>query len=400
MRGSETANPQHPSILARCQRLLFSPLRAPRLTFAGACLVGIVTLSRESVAQPVTTVPTATIKALMGRLQEPVQITALPNQPSQLVVVERRGHVRIINNGKIAKKDLLDIEAILSPGENPGLSGIAFPPNFTSSREVYVSYTDKQGDTIVGRFPTSESKTADEDELSVVLKVVQPNPHLHVSALAFGPEGYLYLALGDSPNRKGSPSLAQRLDSLFGKVLRLDISDPTRYKIPSDNPYAKNTDLSAPEIWASGVRNPIHISFDPVSKRAIVIDSGQDQQEINLLDRGGNYGWNLMEGSRCLAASCEVREFTPPLFEYRSAPSSHLVGGFTYNGKLFPALQGSFIFGDTGSNTLNYLARRNGTWQRGDLAIATGEIVAVGQGGDGEMYVATSNGALGKVLPH
>jgi len=399
VKGSGTTDHQRPSLFACCQRSLFSTLPAPRLIFAGACLLGIVTSGRESVAQPVTTAPTATIKALAARLQDPVQITALPTQPSQLLVVERRGHVRIINNGKIARKDLLDIEDILSPGENPGLSSIAFPPNFASSHEVYVSYTDKQGDTIVGRFPTTETKTADEDALTVVLKVVQPNPHLHVSALTFGPEGYLYLALGDGPNRKGSQSLAQRLDSLFGKVLRLDISDPTRYKIPADNPYAKKNDLAAPEIWASGVLNPTYISFDPISKRAIVIDSGQGEQEINLLERGGNYGWNLMEGSRCLAASCEGREFTPPLFEYQSAPSSHLVGGFTYNGKLFSALQGSFIFGDTGSKTLNYLTRRNGAWQRGDLAIANGEIVAVGQGGDGEIYVATSNGALGKVLP-
>lgn len=336
------------------------------------------------------------LKPIAQGFEDPIAITSITSEPSKLFVVERSGTVAIVENGKRAKRDLLDIHEILSPQENDALSGVAFAPNYDQTKELYVTYTDKQGDTIVGRFPTKPGQTVDEDALIVVLKVVQPNPHAHRSTIAFAGTDTLLIGLGDAPRKPGATSLAQNSRALFGKILRIGLTDPTRYTIPSDNPFAKRND-AAPEVWALGVQNPLSLSFDPTTKRVMLIDAGREVQELDLIERGKNYGWNIVEGTKCVATTCDLTHFTPPVYSYPAAARSTAVGGFFYNGTSIPGLQGAYIYADSHSKTL-FKAVQNGTsWAVHPLAQASFPIVAVGQGTKGDIYVATSDGSLSVV---
>lgn len=338
--------------------------------------------------------PHLSLKPFAKGFEDVVALTTLPDEPSKIVVVEREGRVRILENGKPAKRDLLDIEDILSPDENPGLSSVAFPSDYSTSKAFYVSYTDKQGDTIIGRFPTKQSETANEEDLIVILKIVQPSPHSHRSYITFGPDGYLYIALGDAPSKRGSRSLAQDPQSLFGKVLRIDTSDPKRFRIPSDNPFAQGK-LGAPEVWASGFQQPKHLSFDFQTKRLFMLDSGREVQEIDLVERGKNYGWNMAEGEECLASKCDSSALTRPLFAYNGSA----VGGFIYTGETHHALKGAYIFADTPSKTVYSMTSSGGTWTRSSVAQAQSPTVALGQGPGGEILVATQDGSITSLVP-
>ena len=324
---------------------------------------------------------------------DPIAITSVPSEPSKLFVVERSGIVAIVENGRRAKRDLLDIEDILAPQENAGLSGVAFAPSYEQTKELYVTYTDKQGDTIVGRFATKAGETVDEDSLIVVLKVVQPHPHAHRSTLTFEGSDTLLIGLGDAPRKPGASSLAQNPRSLFGKVLPIGLPDPSRYTIPTDNPFAKRND-AAPEVWALGVQNPLSLSFDPITKRVLLVDSGRDIQEMDLVERGKNYGWNIVEGTSCLVTACDTANFTPPIYSYSAVARGSAVGGFFYNGTRNPTLQGSYIFADAHSKTLFKLVQNGTAWTRIPVAQANFPIVAVGQGAAGDIYAATGDGTL------
>lgn len=333
------------------------------------------------------------LKPIADGFTEVVEITSTPSEPSKIFVVEREGFVKVIEDGKRTKRDLLDIEEILSPRENAALSSIAFPNNYSDNKTLYVSYTDKQGDTIIGRFVTKRSETVDEDSLAVVLKVVQPSPHTHRSFITFGPDNNLYIALGDASRAAKVSSLAQNPRSLFGKVLRIDLADPSRYTIPSDNPFAKRSD-AAQEIWALGFQQPRHMSFDASTKRLFLVDSGREVQEIDLIERGKNYGWSALEGTQCASAKCDSGAYTAPLFSYKASPQSYAVGGFIYNGSNHPALKGSYLFADSTSKTLSALSQRGAEWTKREVATAAFPIVAIGPGADGEAYVATADGAV------
>ncbi|MEN9846562.1 MAG: hypothetical protein RIS36_1709 [Pseudomonadota bacterium] len=337
------------------------------------------------------------IKPISQGFEDPIAITSIAGEPSKIFVVERVGTVAVIENGKRATRDLLDIKNIISTQEDAGLSGIAFPPNYAQNKEVYATYTDKQGDTVVGRFPTKIDQTADEDSLIVVLKVVQPYPHGHRSALAFAGDDTLLIGLGDAPQKPGVSSLAQNSRSLFGKVLRIAVTDPTRYTIPSDNPFAKRHDMAA-EIWALGIQNPTSISFDPKTKRVMLIDSGRGIQELNLIERGKNYGWNITEGENCVVSTCDMSHFTSPVYSYFATTQSDAIPGFFYNGTTIPTLQGAYLFADSHSKTLFKLAPSGGTWSTTPIARTSFPIVAIGQGVQGQIYIATSDGTLSAVI--
>jgi len=336
------------------------------------------------------------LRSIAQGFEDPVAITSVASEPSKLFVVERGGTVAVVENGKRAKRDLLDIQNILSPQENAGLSGVAFPSAYEQTKEVYVTYTDKQGDTIVGRFPTKPGQTVDEDSLMVVLKVVQPNPHAHRSTIAFAGNDTLLIGLGDGPHKPGVPSLAQNPRALFGKILRIGLADPTRYTIPSDNPFAKRNDAAA-EVWALGIQNPLSLSFDPTSQRVMVVDSGREVQELDLVERGKNYGWNVVEGSTCVTGTCDLVHFTPPTYSYAASARSSAVGGFFYNGTSISGLQGAYIFADSHSKTLFKLVHEGKSWTAHAMLQATFPIVAVGQGAKGEIYVAMGDGSLSAV---
>jgi glucose/arabinose dehydrogenase len=364
-----------------------------------AILFSALSFATIAVAEDSRTATTVRLTPVCKGLREPIAITSSEEEPSRLFVGERYGAVRVCSQGKLQSDDALDIEEILSPSENPGLLSIALPPDFAKSKALYVSYTDKQGDTIVGRFPISASETATEDDLGVVIKFVQPSPHNHRSTIAFGPDKQLYIGLGDVPSHSGMASLAQNRRSIFGKLLRIDTSDPTAYKIPSDNPFAKS-DKAAPEVWALGVQNPTQLSFDKSTQRLFFADAGRTIQEINIADKGKSFGWRIVEGSHCVKSPCSLTSHVPPIHEFSTSPEHKILGGVVYSGKKLPELQGSYIFAEAGASQLFRLHSVDGTWQRESIASTTSPVVAIGQGGDGEVYAATQSGELLTVAPH
>lgn len=356
-------------------------------------LTFFVSLVTTALAEDGTSRTSLKLKPVADGFTEVVEITSTPSEPSKIFVVEREGFVKVIEDGKRTKRDLLNIEEILSPRENAALSSIAFPNNFSASKTLYVSYTDKQGDTIIGRFITKSSEAVDEDSLVVVLKVVQPAPHTHRSYITFGPDENLYIALGDAGRTSKVASLAQNPRSLFGKVLRINLTDPSRYTIPSDNPFAKRSD-AAQELFALGFQQPRHMSFDTPTQRLFLVDSGREVQEIDLIERGKNYGWSVREGAQCASTKCDTGAYTAPLFSYKASPQSYAVGGFIYNGSSHPALKGSYLFADSTSKTLSALSQSGAEWTTREIATAAFPIVAIGPGGDGEAYVATADGTV------
>lgn len=357
--------------------------------------LSFATIAVAEEARPATTVR---LSPVCKGLKEPIAITSSEAEPSRLYIGERRGTVRVCSEGRLQSDDVLDIEEILSPAENPGLLSIALPPDFAKSRILFVSYTDKQGDTIVGRFPISSSETANEDDLAVVIKFVQPSPHNHRSTIAFGPDKQLYIGLGDVPPHSGLASLAQNQRSIFGKLLRIDTSDPTAYKIPSDNPFAKS-DKAAPEVWALGVQNPIQLSFDKGAQRLFFVDAGRAIQEINIADKGKSFGWRVVEGSHCVRSPCSLTSHIPPIHEFSTSPEHKILGGVVYSGKKLPDLQGSYIFAEAGVPQLFRLHSVDGTWHRESIASTSSPVVTIGQGGDGDVYAATQSGELLMVAP-
>lgn len=331
-------------------------------------------------------------------VRDAVAITSSEEDPSTLYVGEREGAVRICTQGKLRNNDALDIEDILSPTENHGLLSIALPPDVASTKALYVSYTDKQGDTIIGRFPLRASETANDEDLAVVIKFVQPSPHNHHSTITFGPDGRLYIGLSDVPTQSGLVSLAQNRKSLFGKILRIDISDPSAYKVPSDNPFAKG-DKAAPEVWSSGIQNPIQLSLDKTNQRIFFADAGRAVQEVNIAERGKSFGWRVVEGSHCVKPACSMKDHVSPIHEF-SAPSGHrIVGGVVYSGRALPHLQGSYIFGETGLDQILRVHYNEGTWKREVIGTTGSPITAIGQGGDGEVYVTTKSGKVLSLSP-
>jgi glucose/arabinose dehydrogenase len=180
--------------------------------------------------------------------------------------------------------------------------------------------------------------------------------------------------------------------------LRIGLTDPTRFSIPSDNPFAKG-DSGAGEVWAFGVQNPLSLSFDPTTKRVMLLDSGREVQELDLIERGNNYGWNLVEGGKCVNAPCDLSHITPPVHSYPASAGGSAVGGFFSSGTSIPELKGAYIFADSHTKTLFKLVHSGNSWTTHPIARASFPIMAVGQGAQGEIYVATSDGSVSVVTP-
>jgi glucose/arabinose dehydrogenase len=312
---------------------------------------------------------------------------------------KRAGRVRVFENGTLKRRDLLSLEDILTPKENLALTSIAVPTTYSAKKLIYLSYTDAQGDIVVGRFELNDTKTLDSEDLQVVLKVVQPIPHNERSFIAFGPDGYLYVALGDTADKKGAEQHAQDLRSPFGKILRIDVSNPDRYTVPKDNPPKKESDRM-PEIWAIGFQNPLHLAFDPLTKAPFLIDAGDTTQEINKIERDKNYGWNVVEGAHCVKNPCDTKPFTPALFEYPRSSDHPIIGGIVYQGSFFPALKGSYLFVNPAMNTLNALREESSHWTAVQVASISVPLTALGEGTNGEIFATTYAGDLIALTPN
>ena len=304
----------------------------------------------------------------------------------------------------------LDIRTRVDFGGEMGLLGMAFHPAFAQNRRFYVNYVRVLGtgqiQSVIAEYQASVSNANQADPASerIVLAVNQPFANHKGGQLAFGPDGFLYIGLGDGGSEGDPLGNGQNLQTLLGKMLRIDVDHTTGalpYAIPADNPFVAGAGL--PEIWAWGLRNPFRFSFDAATGRLFAGDDGQNLfEEIDILQRGGNHGWNVMEGLHCFkpTTGCDTSGLVLPIAEYSHAEGNAVIGGYVYRGAGIPALAGSYVFGDFGAGKIWRLTQdSSGAWQRVLLLSGGPNMSSFGRDAAGELYVVDYGGAILKVTP-
>ena len=340
------------------------------------------------------------LEPFVGGLEAPLLLTHAGDGSERSFIIEQGGTVRSVDNGQLAEEPFLDISNKTEGGGEQGLLGLAFHPDFDRNGRFFVNYTDLAGDTVVAGYG-SDGNRADPASEQVLLKIEQPYPNHNGGHLAFGPDGYLYVATGDGGSGGDPEDNGQDRDALLGKLLRIDVDADDPYGIPADNPFADG-EGGAPEVWAYGLRNPWRFSFDEDSETLWVGDVGQEQlEEINRVaadDPGLNYGWKEMEGSRCFEGDdCDPAGKVRPLTEYGHDLGCSVTGGFVYRGPAFPQLDGAYFFGDYCSGNIWAIdAVADGPVEPTLLFSSERALSSFGLDEEGELYV-TDIGA-GEVL--
>jgi uncharacterized protein (TIGR03437 family) len=322
----------------------------------------------------------------------------------RLFFVQQGGVIRLWRNGNLAPRPFLDITAKVRSGGERGLLGLAFPPGFSAKQRFYVNYTRQpDGATVIARYTVSaDSDVANPSGEQILLTVDQPFANHNAGQLAFGPDGFLYVGLGDGGSAGDPQNNGQRPTALLGKMLRIDVeTDPLGgYRVPPDNPFANNP-AYRPEIWALGLRNPWRYSFDRETGDLWIADVGQNRaEEINFQPAsspgGENYGWRIMEGLRCYPpqiANCDRAGLTLPVHEYtREQGDISVTGGYVYRGARFPSLRGLYVYGDYGSGRIWGLRRTPFTVENRLLLHTNFNISTFGEDEAGEIYVADHRG--------
>lgn len=326
----------------------------------------------------------------------------------RLFVVEQQGRIRIAANGQILAEPFLDIrDQVGSSANEQGLLSVAFHPQYAANGAFFVNYTDRNGDTVISRFQVSDDPNrADPASETVLLHIDQPYGNHNGGQLQFGPDGYLYVGMGDGGSGGDPQGHGQNPQTLLGGLLRLDVDfagDGANYGIPPDNPYV-GSEAGRNEIWAIGLRNPWRFSFDRQTGDLWVADVGQNQyEEINYVPAGQgaglNYGWNWMEGLHCFRDGCDPGAFYAPIHEYdHGAGECSVTGGYVYRGAAFPPMTGNYVYGDYCSGRIWSLFRlEDGSWTNQEVGRAPGSLTTFGEGFDGELYLTTRDGALYRI---
>ena len=329
-------------------------------------------------------------------LEAPLGLTHAGDGSARLFVVEQTGTIRIVDDGSVLDGPFLDVaEAIVAGGEQ-GLLGLAFHPDYRRNGRFFINYTDVSGDTVVAEVQTSDDPNrADEGSVRPLLQIDQPYANHNGGQLAFGPDGYLYIATGDGGSGGDPQGNGQNTEALLGKLLRVDVDSGDPYGIPDDNPFVR--DGGAPEVWAIGLRNPWRFSFDSETDDLWIADVGQgDFEEINRSrpDRDGlNYGWNVMEGTQCFeGGGCDRTDKVLPISGYTHDLGCSVTGGYVYRGVDSPALTGGYIFGDYCSGTIwGVDARATSFTVPVELLQSDLSISSFGLDEDGELYLTDLN---------
>jgi glucose/arabinose dehydrogenase len=333
----------------------------------------------------------------------PLAIAIAGAGSGRLFVAEQGGAVYIVKGGTVTSTPFLDISGQVSGGGEQGLLGIAFHPSFPADNRVFVDYTDAAGDTVVSSFlvdPGAPDVVVPGSE-AVVLTVDQPYANHNGGTIQFGPDGYLYIALGDGGSGGDPQNRGQRLDTLLGKILRIDVDNPSggrNYGIPGSNPFGS-------EIWLLGLRNPFRFSFDRSTGDLWIGDVGQSAWEEIDVARAGvgglNFGWRLMEGSHCYnpSSGCPTAGLTLPVVEYPHDPGGcAVIGGTVYRGSAYAVLRGGYIFSDECTGFVWAVdAAGSGPQPLVQVASASAGIAGYGEDEAGELYAADLGGQIYRV---
>jgi glucose/arabinose dehydrogenase len=295
------------------------------------------------------------LRPVIEGLDSPLLVTHAGDGTGRLFVVEQGGRIRVVRDGRLLPEPFLDLTALTEAVGERGLLGLAFHPRYPANGRLFVNYTDNAGDTVVAEYGVDPN---DPDRAQPVARVLlgigQPYANHNGGNLVFGPDGYLYIGMGDGGSGGDPLEKAEDLSTLLGKMLRIDVDRTEgnrRYGIPPDNPFV-DREGARPEIWAYGLRNPWRFSFDPAAGRLWIGDVGQGSvEEIDRTpaDQGGlNYGWDVMEGDACYepASGCDTTGLVPPIAVYSHELGCSITGGFVYRGSRFPVLRGGYLFAD------------------------------------------------------
>lgn len=378
---------------------------------AAICALAIAACSNGNGApsdQPPADTSTLTLERVADGLSFPLYLTAPPGD-ARFFIVEKGGRIRIIADGALRPDPFLDISSLVSGGSEQGLLGLAFHPDYASNGRFFVDYTDTNGDTRIVQYKVgADPNQADPASARILLTVEQPYSNHNGGQLAFGPDGYLYVGMGDGGSGGDPQGHGQNAGDLLGSLLRLDVSADTGYAIPSDNPWADSSGARG-EVWSIGLRNPWRFSFDRSNGDLYIADVGQNEiEEVDVSPRasgggrGANYGWNIMEGNSCFSSgSCDRSGLVLPATQYTHADGCSVSGGYVYRGDAIPSLQGTYFYADFCSGWVRSFRYENGhaTEPRSWPSLAPGgNIPSFGEDSHGELYVMSADGGVYRVV--
>ncbi len=343
-----------------------------------------------------------TIQTIVPSIDQPTFLTGAPGDPDRLFFTERAGRIWIISGARVLPDPFLDISALVNPNSPEGaLGGLAFHPDFQDNGLFYVTYMNLGDDSVLARFNvTKDPDVADPGSQEILLTVEQPDTTHNVGWIGFGPDGYLYVGSGDGGNSTQGQQ-AQSLETLLGKILRIDVDGPAPYGIPPANPFVGVPGRD--EIWAVGLRNPWRCSFDRLMNDFWIGDVGQSsREEVDFLPAGtpggANFGWNCMEGPICHVpatdCTCGDASLVAPVHSYTHITGCAVIGGYVYRGCCIAPLQGHYVFGDVCTGKV--WARNPSSGAVVELLTAPG-IYSFGEDPEGELYVLSA-GAIYKIV--
>lgn len=342
---------------------------------------------------------------VVSGLAAPVALTT-PSQDPRLFVVEQAGRIRVLKDGALLATPFLDIRDRVRDGGERGLLGLAFHPDYASNGLFYVNYTDNGGATQVARYRarTDDPDRADPGSERILLTVSQPFGNHNGGHLAFGPDGMLWIGMGDGGSAGDPGNEGQDRSTLLGALLRLDVDGGDPYRIPPDNPYAGGGGRG--EIWATGLRNPWRWSFDRSSGLLYLADVGQNRwEEVNVAPAatpGVNYGWRTMEGPDCFnpSSGCNRTGLHLPVLSYGHDEGCSVTGGVVYRGQDIPGLVGHYLYGDfCGGWVRSFRLDGDTAADREERFTGVGNVVSFGEDRDGEVHILTGDGRVLRIAP-
>lgn len=396
---------------SRMSQPLFSAL------LVGGLLLTAAPLPAQNPDQQLVGTPVAT------GLFFPLAVVHGPGDPDHLFIAQQDGRIRVMENGVLLPTPFLDLRARVGAFGSSGLLGIAFHPDYANNGYLYVNYTDLAGDSVIARYernPNNPNLGVFASEL-VLLMIAQPAAIHNGGGMAFDPDGYLYIAMGDGGLQGDPTGNAQNPLAMLGKILRLDVDHPAgglNYGIPASNPYVGDPN-HLPEIWASGLRNPYRMSIDLTTGDLWLGDVNERGfEEVDLQPGtslgGENYGWNIVEGTECYnpPTGCVTTGITMPFYEYPhlyvgAVTRCAVIGGLVYRGREMATLQGRYFFSDQCSNEVVSLAQQNGSLSASKIHFQLPETggqpcstVSFGEDYAGELYaVCHQTGTIYKIIP-
>jgi glucose/arabinose dehydrogenase len=392
-----------------------SPTIKPTATISGTVTLSTPTETPTSTPTPTPTPTPATVSELpdpsgyswqevVGGLDQPEGLTNAGDGSGRLFVVEQGGKILILKDGTVLPTPFLDLTQKVDCCGERGLLGLVFHPKYSENGFFYVDYTERAGNklyTVIARYSVSanDPNQADPNSEMRMQHIEQPYQNHKGGQLAFGPDGFLYIGMGDGGSQGDPEGNGQSLQTLLGKILRIDVDHGEPYAVPSDNPFVDGGGLR--EIWAYGLRNPWRFSFDNRNGDMYIGDVGQDEwEEIDYLPTGSpggaNFGWNYFEGSHSYRGSPPVdMKFVMPVAEYSHDLGNAVIGGYVYRGANLPAWQGVYLYGDYGSGRLwGLLHQADGSWQNAEMYDTGRQISSFGVDEIGEIYLVDDGGSI------